>query len=300
MAQIHPVDRLMYVLSRCRGANALIIRKIVQRFEPTRIMAAHHFFEMHIRFELTDRFRMVGYSATLFGEPLRSVIPFITRLAADYDGYKYLMVPVTLNYGRKMNHQACYVFDLRRKKCLMYEPYGTYEKFGESYLGPFGHIPDQCGFRTTTWHREMGVPGIQTILIEKNKERMAEFERDMFERPPLTEEQTEMKKDDGTLETLYLVGHAEEGGDHQKIAEAYRLFGKYTSKSCVTLTIIDMYLMGMGIVNQFYVGADHAKVRATLWRIIVDLYGNLDVPELTDPHFSAAAVCEVLYPKKIA
>lgn len=106
-------------------------------------------------------------------------------------GFKYIFIPVVIDYGRSnLLHQAGLIIDFRGK-FLFYEPYGKYSKYDKSYaesVCEFFHIFDDCKLfgeasstnQCMTYHEFLGVGndydgGIQNILLKRNNARESSF-----------------------------------------------------------------------------------------------------------------------------
>ena len=244
----------------CRNLHGLLLRQVINSFPPG-IIAAQHFFSVFIQLKIVnDQFVMTNVRSNLLGRPTETItkssrsmknptIAFLSDLLDDYKRYKYVYVPVTLNYGRDpaMNHQACFMFDMESNECMIYEPYGTYNKYGYDYHTAFGLVPKQLGFSVVTWHDKMGLThGLQTILINRAHTLADEFNHRLsqFNPPKPNKMQLERREFDPTVESMSLVTRLEHQTPRNidELKAAYLLFNTYTCKSCVTLSLVELML----------------------------------------------------------
>lgn len=249
--------RIIYALTTSRDLNTLLTRRIVKNLEPKKIYATRYFFELFIQLKIVnDKFTMTSFSSSLNGNPHKDPISIIKDSIADYSLYKYYIVSVVLNYGKvRTNHQASFIFDLQSNICMLYEPYGTYNKYGYDYTHAFGEIPRKLGFVVTTWHKRNNLDiGLQTLLIRATNQ-VEDFEYDIRELDAETDYiRDENDTEDKTVNSLLLLTTLENEYPRRlnMLTEAYNLFNKWTAKSCVTLTMVELMLFAKGEVKNFY------------------------------------------------
>ena len=176
-------------------------------------------------------------------------------------GHKYVFVPVIINYGAaNLYHQTALVISYDGG-ISYYEPYGVYSKRGKSYrncmcdlFSIFGAGID-TGVKCSTFHETLGVfgRGIQQIILEKNNQRESAFNsdynslvrklKDAFPHQDFynneSDPQDKTFKILGLLIKLDLYKTDVEKYDELR-KEAIRLYSMYNSKTCVSITLIEM------------------------------------------------------------
>jgi hypothetical protein len=171
-------------------------------------------------------------------------------------GCKYVYLPITLNYGRVNNllHQTSLIIDLNGI-FMYYEPYGRYIKYDKKYdevICNLFHVFDGCNLFNekniicNTYHNIFNMSeGIQTIIMKKNNEQAVRFNIEYdkalaevkriypgFREPP----ENTTQKDDYTYKIVNLL-YALDG---REVAEVLECYGKYGSKTCVSITLVEM------------------------------------------------------------
>ncbi len=189
--------------------------------------------------------------------------------------YKYLFIPVILDYGQDIGlvHQCALLIDLKNNKFIFYEPYGTYMKYDRNYTDPikkFLNIYTGDDYRAVlgqnyqfaTFHSEfiqMG-EGIQNIILTANNAHAAEFEKEreaLLNDVKSTDEglydaimrnidadNNPVNNTDKTITALNILDEFEAAPPESHIGpfkiRALNLYGKYNSKTCVSITLIEM------------------------------------------------------------
>ena len=127
-------------------------------------------------------------------------------------------ISITMNYGKKMNHQCALVKigdDL-----LFYEPYGTYTKFGKDYFECLKDI-GSLWQNVKKYHEFLKIEkGIQTIILEKNNEHAIEKGLKFS-----------IEGDPDLTTRLVYVGESKQDLD---------LYNRYSSKICVSITLVEL------------------------------------------------------------
>lgn len=189
-------------------------------------------------------------------------------------GFKYLFIPIIIDYGRNamIVHQTALIIDLIDEKFIYYEPYGLYTKYNKSYKNAIEELFN-CfsGFHIfnnlqyTTYHNMLSLTeGIQSILIKKNNvhynefyikynnilQRLKEiFPNDNFE--PYVTNDSSVDRDDKTVGILNLLSNIDnfytnnlddekKKNYHNILNDALTLYYCYNSKTCVSITMIEM------------------------------------------------------------
>lgn len=188
--------------------------------------------------------------------------------------FKYIFVPVIINYGRSstLYHQTALIVDYENSRCMYYEPYGKYTKYGKTYsesICNLFRVFDNLDLfdsqlQSETYHKTLGLSqGIQEIILQKNNKRYNQF-NDEFNTLVQTIKKefpdqkiepvykiAELDKQDYTFKILDLLFNF----DISKIDELHpekihiykellyktlEIFCCYNSKTCVTITLIEM------------------------------------------------------------
>lgn len=200
--------------------------------------------------------------------------------------YRYLYLSVIIDYGgnTRLSHQTALIVDLHHGRFLFYEPYGKYEKYGASYrlavldfLRQYKfpakfYTGDQLNY--DTWHHYFGMPmGIQQMLMHSHNELKTQYVVDKDTLMKALQEKCPVNyaelakilengkdlpahKDDFTFDTLeimgYFVNNSLEVQNKQDMIElekmALELYFKYNSKTCVTITLVEMHYFFTNLV----------------------------------------------------
>ncbi len=206
----------------------------------------------------------------------------------------YVFLPVILNYGKDKNlsHQTAFLYDRKYNQLVFYEPYGTYEKYGINYgdvFNPISYILLGDEKSVSTFHQVHRLGrGTQQSVIEQNKLTADQFKQElgvvktMYEKisdDPWRQPKPENKSFDLTIESMRILDDVEDaafdGGDYEMLYKAYMLFYKYSAKTCVTLTFIDMYIFsryGPRILRKFYEDCGQQKHPS---KFLVDTFGGI-------------------------
>jgi len=306
------MERIIYVLSRCRDLFLLLSRKIIQS---SGTISSQYFFELSLTFKIVDgAFIQTGFNGSLLGsgQPLSQItgmdnkaatMEFLRRTLAEYRHYRPdspFFVPIVMDYSvDPMNHQGGWIF--YKQKCLIYEPYGTYSKYDVDYRDALAEIPRSLGYTVTTWHAYHGLEyGLQTMLLRAAKEKEREFAREFaafgVELEPSDRRET-LKVIDKSVDSMFLVKHLEaqrkDNPDLGPINDAYALFARWTCKSCVTLTLMELLLFSRGTdaIHRFYreVAASEYPSQFINRRFIAEMQAI--APFEIDPADSIGQVC---------
>ena len=192
------------------------------------------------------------------------------------EGFKYVLIPVVINYGRDSNlcHQSALLVDLS-SVIMYYEPYGMYKKFDKSYkkcvcdlfssLGNVGLFESDTS--CITYHEKLNLDkGIQQIILEKNNNRAAEFNKEYdtlvseFNKEFPNNFTIKGEKQDKTfkiLELLFCIDTYDFDYDkkvkYEKfLTEALKIYCCYNSKTCVTITLVEMNEFFKGDIKNLY------------------------------------------------
>ena len=191
--------------------------------------------------------------------------------------YKYIFLPVIADYSvdASLVHQCALIIDLRNNIFLFYEPYGVYAKYNASYIPAVIEFLSQYSLpaiyygadgklRFDTWHNYFGLTtGIQSILLKVHNASYREYENDknkymsdLKKISPLDYSKLDARlkrrsdlpvhKDDLTFDTMDIAAYfSEHDVDTSAEENALRLYYKYNSKTCVTITITELnYFFG--------------------------------------------------------
>ena len=202
------------------------------------------------------------------------ILPTLINKYVDSQ-YKYLFFPVILDYGMNTGivHQCGLLIDIKKKIIMFYEPYGIYAKDGSSYsevIKTYFKIFEVFDFTFSTYHDAYGsTRGIQKIILDKNNEHVdifatkyTEIVEEVAEYPDLYNNLINISHDekshDKTLPVLNLIGRfnkfSNKYGADPKYNEiwikAFTLYCQYNSKTCVTITLVEMDYFFQTILNE--------------------------------------------------
>ena len=186
----------------------------------------------------------------------------------------FALMPMILNYGKdlRLSHQTAFLYDQSRDVLIFYEPYGTYKKYGIDYknlFDPLRYILFGRHGKVVTFHKMYGFDiGLQMMIINNNKATTDAYTRelehikaryDKLSNSQWRSPTDDNKKFDNTIESIRILGDVEKvalkNGDKKLLLDAYVLFYKYSAKTCVTLTFIDMFFFsryGVEMIRRFY------------------------------------------------
>jgi hypothetical protein len=190
------------------------------------------------------------------------------------ENFKFIFIPVIINYGRTDNvvHQTSLIIDIsNNSKFIYYEPYGLYRKYGKSYKNAINTL--MMGFQGfqgmdinyTTYHDYIGhIKGIQGILLDKNNLRNTEFDykfENVVNEIQINFPENDFLKNnynkraidtsDKTVQILDLLSNFSKfdivnlddrriSNYHNILDEILNLYYLYNSKTCVSITIVEM------------------------------------------------------------
>lgn len=175
--------------------------------------------------------------------------------------YHYVFFPIVVDYNVDVGivHQCALIVDLHQDLFLFYEPYGVYSKYSAEYSGAvrdFLQLYKWPKFEYKTWHQHFGMStGIQSILLRKHNDMKAEYvadkdnymaklkvvgsPRDELARSLAKKSGMPVHADDYTFDTLDIAYQYMRRSDEYDV-DAFYLYYKYNSKTCVTITIIEL------------------------------------------------------------
>jgi hypothetical protein len=216
------------------------------------------------------------YAADIYAASFLALINLYSRQPYKYI---YISVIIDYGTNSGLSHQTALIVDVQRGQFLYYEPYGKYEKYGARYSGAVLEFLQQYRFpdkyyiggqggnlKYDTWHNYFGLPnGIQTILMHAHNATRDQF---LVDKSTLMDELKRRSlpnynklaaklyvdkdhpahKDDYTFDTLKIMGYFVDNPievnnvtDRQYLEQkALELYFKYNSKTCVTITLVEM------------------------------------------------------------
>jgi hypothetical protein len=182
----------------------------------------------------------------------------ISALIKRYSGrgFKYVFIPVTLDYGRGGNivHQTALLIDLSGK-FIFYEPYGKYTKHNKSYKSAIQTLFSVFSnvYTVHMYHDLYKLPhGIQHIILKNNNKLYNEFDTEyelllqqLKKRYPDTNFSYDKDEHDHTYNIINLLSTIDKFGDtdetYKKILDSVLMrYYEYNSKTCVSITLIEM------------------------------------------------------------
>jgi len=254
----------------------------------------------------------------------------IASLIKTYANFKYVFVPVIIDYGRgsNMSHQTGLLVDYSGK-FIFYEPYGKYVKHDKSYaecvcdffeVFKFGSFEK---FESITYHKWLGLSdGIQNIILTKNNARASEFEKlyntlvkDINKIMPYKESRKKDEKDK-TFKILELLENLDNlGGTTPEfvslVNRALEQYYYYNSKTCVSISLVEMNELFKSTHNKdsFEVTAekikklhaefDIAEPNTVLMRklgALMDVFENKDeIIAFVNKNYSSRKICSSMF-----
>jgi hypothetical protein len=183
--------------------------------------------------------------------------------------YKYLFIPIIADYSidTGLYHQCALLVNFTDKIFLFYEPYGEYSKYEASYIPAVVEFLSEYKFpdifyennklRFDSWHHYFGLKtGIQTILLNQNNNNKEQFDKekqiyinslkpDVANKIKYNMEINKNKpinKYDYTMDTMYIIQYFNniDWSNIEDENKALELYYKYNSKTCVTITLIEL------------------------------------------------------------
>jgi hypothetical protein len=127
-------------------------------------------------------------------------------------------------------------------------------------------------FGVPTYHKYFNIPkGIQSIALEHNNKS------DFPQRFEQFVEKTKLRKprvnitDDNTIAIVYLLDNIKYAPEFQD--EAYCLYGKYNSKSCVSITLVELDNILSGNthdINHLFKNDPNKRILDSIWKYVQD------------------------------
>lgn len=204
------------------------------------------------------------------------IIPNLIRLFYK-KGYEFLIIPTTIDFNTDVGlvHQCLILINLKNGGIILYEPYLSYTKYDHDYSYPIKQffqiyknvLPDYFIYDKNVIYKNYSdyfdIPphqGIQSMLLSKNNEKKEEFDKrydDLMakikeEIPKLHEkvlfvqenDKNPVNKTDNTIKILDVIYYFEKWKLQDKFPKIYEeilyIYGMYNSKSCVSLTLIEI------------------------------------------------------------
>lgn len=192
---------------------------------------------------------------------LYTIASLIKRYKSEY---KYIFIPVVINYGRSSNllHQTALIIDCSGK-FLYYEPYGKYKKYNKSYKECICNLfmsldimfYDSDSVSSVTYHNNFKLDaGIQDIILKKNNDQKQQFDVEYNELVKRIKDaytidldyintlQTEDEKTDYTIRVMELVSRSTQSRINKDLYyDVLNMYYRYNSKTCVSITLVEMY-----------------------------------------------------------
>ncbi len=181
------------------------------------------------------------------------------------------IIDVSYNYSLKFNHQGLCMFLPASNKVLFYEPYGTYKKYNISYVHVLEAVAKQLFPKATfeVFHRAINRfdEGLQIQIVSNNASNQEAFfakynaVKDKFRRlfgKEFVPDPRDPDDPDIAIGVLDLVSKtliesrakwprttAMSDGELQMftdlLASAYTIYGEHCAKTCVTITLVELY-----------------------------------------------------------
>lgn len=205
------------------------------------------------------------------------------------NGFKYVFVPVVIDYGRSSDfvHQAAVI--ISENNVMFYEPYGLYEKYGIDYKRCINKLFGHIFTNATTYHDYYNLnSGIQKITLDKNNANV-NYKKD-YETLLNTINTTfpsikidkltnaDGDKTFGIVEMLMQVDDANINTHEYAslLIDIMKHYCMYNSKTCVSITIVEMHnLFNGGDIKDFYNKYDVEMPNIVLLKMLGDIFDKL-------------------------
>jgi len=194
----------------------------------------------------------------------------------------HIFIPVVVDFGIDKNivHQCALLACPADREFIFYEPYGIYTKYGRDYTDTMRGYKPAWSF--DTFHHKFGRPkGIQTYLLEfgaASPTYNADLRRVLdglaavpelaaAVRDEIADDADPVVATDRTYGTLHIAvavyaaaAVATTAGSTELVDSALELYGKYSAKICVPITLAEMAAFAEDRLDEFY-----AEVFAAEW-----------------------------------
>ncbi len=213
-----------------------------------------------------DNFFVESVEIIPFADAHKTTLQKLIKACADWRGSEYKLIPVTLDYNLSMYHQGMILIG----KCaiVFYEPYGKYSKLGGDYFAAIKNVFAQVvpekymegpNVKFFKYHALMQVQfpaavcPTQSKILKYNNSRATEMNIRLaavydslsstpaISPPSLDSIMAHNTKEDHTVASLYAIDKLLPVIRDPKLKrELFDIYAEYTSKSCVSITIIEM------------------------------------------------------------
>ncbi len=229
-------------------------------------------------------------------------IATIKKLIETYSdsAYRYLFVPTIMDYNDEyFVHQCALLYDFHNCQFVFYDPYGSYSRHGVSYINAVNDAlkPLSKTLSVQTYHQLLGKKtGLQTLALEYNTRDKSAFEKDLSvllssipanirreaDAQIRKNRMSESYKLDFTIDAISVLDllykekqledksldKSEDKSLDKSLDKAYELYHKYSSKSCVSITIVelDRFFAGRPIENFPLENSPNDFIFAEIWK----------------------------------
>jgi len=234
--------RLSYLLVQCKDIDRFILGKLL----PKNVLMYKK--NLMIKLNIKNDKWECEIDLSFIASDLRKI--------GNDQNIKAIYYPATYQYGNNqlMHKGAIFAFNTK-KTILFYDPYGTYSKYGADYLEPMiRSLKAGSGIKVDKFHNKPEILKTQSIVLEKNNRRSSEYNNLVrLIEPDLDTKDNRVSIHDGkeyreqydaTYSTFKLL---------KKINPArIEIFGKFSSKICVTITIVETYHFFNNSLDEYY------------------------------------------------
>jgi hypothetical protein len=209
--------------------------------------------------------------------------PLVKKIG--FGQYRYFFIPMVIDYGfgSYVVHQGGIILDANKRLAIVYEPYGRYEKMGIDYSNAIGDVLSVCfpDLTPTTFHKHLSLPdGLQSIILARNNAQAQQFNTEMDRLRQLLKQKgvkVNERKDgtmsnDSTVVILDYMDRLRYAPDPEIRNAVIELYKKFTSKTCVTLTLIELYTFFTGDVNILYKKIDVEEPNEQVFKLLKEIY----------------------------
>lgn len=295
-----------YMLTICHKLADRMFINLVKKYERYNVVACKYTFNIRINLHLEDTGNFVLNNAyyTFLDENNKytekilldgSNIPVVPTIIRRFANYQKLLITVILDFGRNTGfvHQGAIIVDYKLKKILFYEPYGTYNKHNANYDSPVkqyiqsfsAYLPEFCGkdnlITFCTFHEHIQqTKGIQIMILEKNNSKETQFHEefkvllnklpiDLQDRINARIASSTLTKSDNTIDIIFAfeVFRTYAVDDENLWKEALEILYKYDSKTCVSITLIELnkyFSDNLSELHKFYEDIKIAEFPGTI------------------------------------
>lgn len=294
---------IAYELCTSRKYFFNMFKKWIKHHEVNKELASKYYYELEIildfdteeHFHITQTIPKLSMPGNFSNFDTRlieywgSIIP---HMITTFQHYKWICIPMTIDFGQDTGivHQTMLIINPALRFIVFYEPYGTYIKYGRDYskcILEWAKKDAPLGFEVTTFHAKFNIAkGIQQQILEANNKKADEFKKEMdallelLKDTPILDtilhdiatDTNPVRNTDYTVDTFVFMEYLWKK-DTKLSKKALELYAKYNSKTCVSITFveIDAMIKGEHVLHELYTQFNTENKNAILFRKLLDL-----------------------------